>query len=263
MPALAQHVCEAGARPGVWIRLLQAPADAPKSWRLGRDSRVLDPSVPAVRARVAADVARLRAWGYQMIKHDYSTFDLTGRWGFDMRDSVCSDGWSFADRGKTTAEVILDHYHSIREAAGDSVLILGCNTVSHLSAGVFELNRTGDDTGGQEWSRLRKMGVNTLAYRAVQHGTFYAADPDCVALTKRGDIPWDKLNQWLTLASRSGMPLFLSVRPEDLDDAQVQAIRAALAVAARRPLLAEPLDWLDTEIPRRWRILGREASFDW
>jgi alpha-galactosidase len=263
MPGLAVDIKHAGARPGIWIRLLQAPADAPADWRLTRDSRTLDPTRPAVRRRVADDVARLRAWGYELIKHDYSTFDLLGRWGFDMRGDVTADGWAFADRSKTTAEILLDHYRTIREAAGDSVLVIGCNTVSHLSAGVFELNRIGDDTGGQEWGRLRKMGVNSLAFRAPQHGTFYAADPDCVALTRRGAIPWDKLGQWLTLASESGMPLFLSVKREDLEPSQLAAIRAALAVAARPQPLAEPLDWLETPFPAHWRLLGRPADFTW
>ena len=37
-----------GARPGIWIRPLLAPADAPDDWRLPRSRESLDPSVPEV-----------------------------------------------------------------------------------------------------------------------------------------------------------------------------------------------------------------------
>ena len=92
------------------------------------------------------------------------------------------DGWTFAaGPSRTTAEVVEDLYRTIRVAAADS-LVIGCNTVSHLSAGHFEICRIGDDTSGTEWPRTRKMGVNTLAFRGVQHGAFYVADADCVGV---------------------------------------------------------------------------------
>ena len=58
---------------------------------------------------------------------------------------------------KTNAEVILYLYRSIRDAATD-MYVIGCNTVSHLAAGVFELNRIGDDTSGKEWDRTKENG---------------------------------------------------------------------------------------------------------
>ena len=60
-------------------------------------------------------------------------------------------------------------------AAGD-MLIIGCNTISHLSAGIVHIYRTGDDTSGKEWDRTRKMGVNTLAFRLAQNEAFYMCD---------------------------------------------------------------------------------------
>jgi alpha-galactosidase len=75
--------------------------------------------------------------------------------GFDMQQSITSPGWNFNKRSKTTAEIILDLYRSMREAAGDNIYIIGCNTMSHLSAGIFELCRIGDDTSGKEWDRTR------------------------------------------------------------------------------------------------------------
>jgi alpha-galactosidase len=261
MPGLAADIRRAGARPGLWIRPLQASADAPDGWRLPRDRASLDPSVPEVRQKIADDIARLRQWGFALIKHDYTTFDVFGRWGFQMGSALTRDGWTFASGSdRTTAEVIDALYGTIRAAAGDS-LVIGCNTVSHLSAGHFEICRIGDDTSGTEWARTRKMGVNTLAFRGAQHGAFYVADADCVGVTNA--VPWTLNRQWLDLLARSGTMLFVSLAPDALGAEQRRDLREALALAATRQPLAEPLDWQRTVYPEHWRLMGRDRHFEW
>ena len=261
MPGLAAGIKQAGARPGLWIRPLSAAKDAPTAWRLPRDAQFLDPTVSEVREKVAADIGRLTAWGYELIKHDFSTFDIFGRWGFTMGVALTDDGWTFAEGPKrTSAEVILDLYRMIREAAG-SALVIGCNTVSHLSAGLFEMCRIGDDTSGQEWARTRKMGVNSLAFRAAQHDAFYVADADCVGVTQA--IPWEGNRQWLDLLARSGTMTFISLDPKALGPAQERDLRAALALAAQPQPLGEPLDWQEALLPSRWRFGTEEVRYDW
>jgi len=261
IPGLTANVRKIGARPGVWIRPLQPTADAPDSWRLTRTRTVLDPTVPEVRQKIADDIARLREWGFELIKHDYTTFDIFGRWGFQMGTDLTRGEWTFASgTGRTTAEVINDLYGAIRAAAGES-LVIGCNTVSHLSAGHFELCRIGDDTSGTDWARTRKMGVNSLAFRGAQHGTFYAADADCVGVTN--DIPWTFNRQWLDLLARSGTTLFVSLAPDALGAQQRTDLRNALALAATRQSPGEPLDWQRTVYPEAWKLKGDERNFDW
>lgn len=261
MAGLASEIRAAGARPGIWIRPLQAPTDAPDSWRLARDRAFLDPTIPEARQKVADDITRLRQWGFELIKHDYTTYDIFGRWGFQMGAALTRDGWTFAaGPTRTTAEVIDDLYRTIRDAAGDGLLI-GCNTVSHLSAGRFEICRVGDDTSGTEWSRTRKMGVNTLAFRGAQHGAFYVADPDCVGVTNA--VPWSYNRQWLDLLARSGTMLFVSLAPDALGAEQRRDLKSALALAASPQPLGEPLDWQRNVYPARWRLKGGERSYEW
>ncbi len=57
-----------------------------------------------------------------MVKHDYTTFDIFGRWGFQMQEGLTTPGWQFNDATKTNAEIILNLYNNIREAAGSIVL---------------------------------------------------------------------------------------------------------------------------------------------
>ncbi|HWC96189.1 MAG TPA: hypothetical protein VG456_05560 [Candidatus Sulfopaludibacter sp.] len=267
MAALARQMKDLGVRPGLWTRPTLTVEKRAESWRLppagGRSKGeliTLDPSIPEALAYIADGIATIRGWGYQLIKHDFSTFDLTGRWGFDMGPDLTDRGWHFQNRSKTTAEIVADLYRAIRNAAGD-VALIGCNTVGHLAAGLVESQRIGDDTSGREWPRTRKMGVNTLAFRMPQHNTFFDADPDCVPITR--DIPWKLTAQWLDLVARSGTALFISADPAAVTPEQKPALKAALAAAARPQEPAVPLDWLDTTVPENWRLDGKPVHFDW
>ena len=151
-------------------------------------------------------------------------------------------------------------YKTIREAAGD-ICSIGCNTFSHLSAGLFEVNRIGDDTSGNEWDRTRKMGVNTLAFRGIQQGTFYAADGDCVGLTKK--IPWQKNKQWMELVAKSGTPLFISAQPDATGALQKEVIKKCFESASQNLPIGEPLDWMENAYPEKWKLNGKIEMFEW
>jgi alpha-galactosidase len=267
MQMMAQDIVKLGMRPGLWTRPLCAKYnDSPKllapdiKGRNDPKNPVLDPTIPENIARVKHNIATYRLWGFEMVKHDFSTYDITGRWGFEMTDSITQPGWSFNDKSKTTAEIINHLYQSIRQAAGD-IYLIGCNTMSHLSAGVFELNRIGDDTSGKEWARTRKMGVNTLGFRMPQHNIFYAADGDCVGLTNQ--VPWEKNKQWMQLLAESSAPLFISAQPDALGDEQKAFIKQSFSRAAKVQPLGEPLDWLTNPLPSKWKLNDRIVDFDW
>ena len=267
MQRLAYEMKKNGVKPGIWFRPLLTSEAVPDCCLMpdnrfkNRDcGQFLDPSNPYVLELVGKDVERLVSWGYEIIKHDFSTYDILGRWGFEMHAELTNDGWHFSDRSKTTAEIIADLYGVIRKAAGD-IPIIGCNAVSHIAAGLFEIQRTGDDTSGMHWERTRKMGINTLAFRMPQHGTFYASDADCAGITN--NIPWALNEQWLNLLSQSGTPLFVSADPTTVDKEQKDAISKAFEIASRDFPIGEPLDWMQTTCPRRWLLNGEVVEFNW
>jgi len=269
MAALARDIHKLGMRPGLWTRPLCGDATTPLVRRLPRiPSRadlgrpILDPTIPENVARIEQYFETYRRWGFDLVKIDFTTFDILGKWGFEMiRDrELTPRGWRLHDSSRTNAEIIGDLYATMRRAAGD-MLLIGCNTISHLSAGVFEINRIGDDTSGKEWDRTRKMGVNTLAFRGAHHGHFYAADADCVGLTKL--VPWDKNRQWMELVAKSGTPLFISAQPDAVGAEQKVAIRDAFALASRERPLGQPLDWMETQWPRSWKFGDETKVFDW
>jgi alpha-galactosidase len=261
MPAIVADIHARGARAGIWVRLLQSEAGHPDGWRLPTNKVALDPSVPEVRARIRETVARIRSWGFELIKHDFSTGDVFGRWQNAGPEEKAS--WHFADRTRTSAEIMRGYYEDVRAGAGDDTLVMGCATIGHLSAGLFELSRIGDDVSGREWARTRKMGVNCLAFRAPQHGVFFSADADCVGLTQAEQIPWKYNAQWLDLVARSGTPLFISIKKGAITPEQEKEVAAALASAAKPQPTGEPLNWMETRLPTRWKLMGEEKSYDW
>ncbi len=264
MAATAARIRDTGARPGLWFRpLLTRDARLAGSARADeRGNHVLDPSTRQVRDQVVEDLTRFAGWGYELVKHDFSTFDVFGRFGPAMGEALTREGWHFADRSRTSAEVLGDLYRDIRAAVPETVLI-GCNTVGHLAAGLVDVQRTGDDTSGRSWERTRRMGVNTLAFRAPQHGRFFTVDADCVPSTPQ--TPWSLNRRFLDLVAASGTALFLSIDPATRDDTVDADISRALRLAldGGAPGGVEPLDWLHDPAPVVWRVGQQRQQLSW
>lgn len=255
MKALADKLVQKGVRPGIWVRLLLNEDENIKNeWRLSHNN-CIDPTNPEALNYIKEDIKRICNWGYTLIKHDFSTFDLFGKWGFQMSPLVTDDGWHFYDDSLTSAEVVKLLYKAILdasvEASNGEALILGCNTIGHLGAGYMHINRTGDDTSGVIWERTRFMGVNTLAFRLPQHGKFYEIDADCVGID--GGISWSMNKQWADVLAKSGTPLFISVRPNILDETEKQELHEILKVASKQEHHVIPVDWEETTCPEHWQ----------
>ncbi len=270
MTQVAGDIRKLGYRPALWTRPLCASHTddpnllipyIPRVEALGYP--ILDPTIPENLERIKHNIRTYRQWGYEMVKHDFSTVDLFGKWGFQMIEDrdITFPGWHFHDRSLTNAEVVLLLYRALRDAAGEDLLLLGCNTVSHLAAGLVEVQRIGDDTSGQEWARTRKMGVNTLGFRTPQHNRFYSADGDCVGLTPA--VPWEKNRQWMQLLAESGTPLFISAQKEAVGQEQRVFMKDCFAAAAQEQPVGEALDWQKTPFPRNWKLNGKTVEFNW
>ncbi len=262
MAALAAGIRSRNVIPGIWVRLLQDRNEAlPEAWHLSHTGG-LDPSVPGVLEYIAGVVRKIGSWGYGLLKHDFSTYDLMGRWGCEMEWRMTEDGWRFTDDTRTSAEIIRGLYETILCAAKDTgMLVLGCNTVGHLGAGLMHMHRTGDDTSGLMWERTLRFGVNTLAFRAPQHRAFFDIDADCIGISPKIDWKYNRL--WGKLLAKSGTSLFYSLKPETLPEEEEEELRAMLRENAKPRAVAQPLDWKDTALPQTWLLEGEETSFSW
>lgn len=262
MRDLVSNMKEIGVRPGIWFRPLQNMKKTSDDYILKSSDayKTLDPSVEGVLKLVSDDIKRLKEFGFELIKHDFSTWDIFGLWGFQMGRSFKQIDTFFSDRRKTTAEIIKNFYRAIRASAG-STPIIGCNTISHLSAGIFEIQRTGDDTSGKNFERTRIMGINTLAFNLPVHKVFYDVDADCVPITK--ELPRELTKNWLKLVSESGTPLFISLDRKCADNDYKKEVEKAFSIASEKLPTAKPLDFLDTRCPKRWKLNNKLTEFNW
>lgn len=270
MAGLASEIKNYGVCPGIWYRPLvsleglmepfmikngKKPSYAPSGY-------ALDPTFPQVAERLKEDASRLVEWGYDFIKHDFTSVDLFGSWA-GSRQAVVSpySGWHFNDRSKTNAEIVVDLYTIIRESAKDAV-ILGCETFGHLGVSLFDLQRVGGDVDGRGWEFTRRMGINSLAFRMHQHDIFYQIDADCAPITKT--LPWSLAASWLELLAKSGTPCFISadinaVDTKEKEDFIVDMIR----IASQKTEPAKALDWEETTVPRKWQTDKERLTFNW
>ena len=267
---LASAIRDRNVTPGLWIRPLRA-APTTSANLLLPDSRfdrssheraalAYDPTIPEALHAVASVAAEACDWGFELIKHDFTTWELFGQWGSQMGASPTRGNWHFNDRTLTNAEIVTVLYRQLRAACGPDRIILGCNTVGHLSVGLFDASRTGDDVSGKEWERTRRTGVNTLAFRSPQHKIFYSIDADCVAITP--DVPWPMSRQWLQIVANSGTVLLISPDPKAIGPEQKRSLREAFERCAAKPH-SEPLDWTKTRTPSSWRSSDGTQNYEW
>jgi alpha-galactosidase len=265
MQKLASEMSAKGVRPGIWTRPLRDvhnvvfPKDAPQ--RCVWDGQYLDPSHPDTLDYVKNTMSMICDWGYKLIKHDFSTFDTIGYWGFERNAEFAADGWHFYDRSKTTAEVFVDLNKAIYEATKGKAIVLGCNVIGHLAAGMVHLNRTGDDTSGKDWERVRKYGINTLAFRMLHHKNFYESDVDCIGIM--GLIDWRLNSRWLDAVAHSGTPMFVSPNPKVVSKTEKADLKIAYKVNAIQEDELIPLDWMENICPEKWLLNGKPVTYDW
>lgn len=266
MSRIAKEFKEIGVRPGLWFRPLhdsEFEAAHPECCIYYGEGEqwFLDPSHPVVLEYVKNTVNTFKEWGFELIKHDYSTYDMFGSWGVEINGCITNrKNWSFHDKTKTSAEITLALYQTIREAAKD-MYIIGCNTISHLCAGLVEINRIGNDTSGYIWNTTRANGVNSLAFRMCQNDTFYKIDADCVGLMGK-NIEWKLNRQWLDLLAKSGSPLFVSMEPCQITKEIESDLKEAFKISAKQTDTAKPVDWLYNNTPQIWEINGEIKEYD-
>ncbi len=263
MAALVGAMKQQNVRPGIWIRPLLPKAEEHTGLRHTAFPEYLDPSLDETLALIAADMDNITGeWGFELVKYDYVTFDLFGRFYFDQ-DIQMSDADFRLRNPMTNAQAIKRLYKTIYEHSHGAILI-GCNAVSHLGSGYFHLHRSGDDTSGREWERTRLMGINTLAFRLCQHKAFFEVDADCIGIAEDAGFCWELDSQWLSLLADSATPLFASISPFKLNGAIKEDLKAAFRKASRQDGSFVPLDLTHTTMPTRYIVDGavKEYCFD-
>ena len=237
MQETANFIREKGAKPGIWFRPLLTIGRVPDEahFRPNANGIILDPSHPYTLEKVEADAKKIRNWGYEIIKHDFSTIDITGNAPLTSEKQTAvlfSHDYNFYDDTLTTATIIKNLYKTIQKGAGDADVI-GCNTIGHLTAGIHSVSRIGNDTSGRSFEWTRRFGVHSFM-RLPQNENFFLADPDCAAFTNRVD---SNLNlNYLEACAVTGMTTLASITPYSLTDAELKRINEIFKIADKNEL---------------------------
>ncbi|MBR3681218.1 MAG: hypothetical protein IKL79_04360 [Clostridia bacterium] len=232
MADTAEDIHKRGAKAGIWFRPLLTLSDIPERARLslGSGGSILDPTHPYTLEYVREVTANIRAWGYELIKHDFTTIDAFGvsPLSTEMHTAnMCKSDRAFFDKSITTATAIKRLYAAIQEGAGGAEVI-GCNAIGHLCAGIHSVYRTGNDTSGNHFELTRRHGVNSMM-RLPLNDTLYRADPDCAAFTDRVDA---ELNlDYLEMCALTGCTALASVTPHILNGRQMARINEIFLTA--------------------------------
>ena len=258
MEETALRIKEQGAKPGIWFRPLKTALQVPQEAFSKSDSKSagisLDPTHPCVAEMVATDVKRIRSWGYELIKHDFTTMDVLTK--MPMADA----NWKLYDNSITSCQALRCLYQLIQDSA-DGAIVIGCNTMNHLAAGIHEVQRSGDDTSGNVFEITRHSGVHTFV-RMPQNKTFFIHDPDCAAFTDR--VPHDINLDFLEASAISGAATLASVVPNTLTNEEMARIRKIYKIASEGGAGAVPTDWLGNNEPSKFLCAdGKQVAFDW
>ncbi len=264
MGEMAQRIAESGAKPGLWFRPLQTLGVAPSEAKLYNEvgGFILDPSHPYTLERVREDAARIRDWGYEIIKHDFTTNDIFNTSPCSVHQNLfpmAGTGTVFHDNTRTTAMIIKDLYKAIQAGARDADVI-GCSVVGHLSAGIHSIHRVGDDTSGRSFEWTARNGVHSLM-RLPMNGTFFQVDPDCAAFTDR--VNPDKNLDFMELCALTGVTTLASVTPGSLSDVAMKRINEIYRMADRGNGSGQILDFARCAIPERIGTPEGIKTFDW
>ncbi|HEY7090696.1 MAG TPA: glycoside hydrolase family 36 protein [Tepidisphaeraceae bacterium] len=288
MKGAADGLKELGFTPGIWFMPFAGDHEDPMfsshlDWfvkdkegklfetRWGGTS--LDMSDPGAREHLKQVVnSAAHEWGYQYFKMDglytgTATDQVYVNNGYKDQDRI-GDA-VFHDPDVTNIEAFRSGLKLVREVAGKDVFFLGCTVAQNMrsfggSFGLVDAMRIGPDNNSN-WPSIRR-GPEHGSRKYFLHGRVWYNDPDPVYV--RASVPLNIAQLIASWASISGQ-LFTS--SDWLPNVPAERIEILKRTIAPHRLLARPVDYFETDLPRIWlltdiRNSGRQdivALYNW
>ena len=236
MKHTADEIHRKGAKAGLWFRPLLSIDPVDKEILLCEDNGgyVMDPSHPKVLAFAEETAHRIaQEWGFDLIKYDFSVIDTVGRYNFSAEYfdyELCKSNRKFYDKTKTTATILKNLCAAIQRGAGKKDII-SCGTISHLTAGIHSIFRTGADTSGRCYEWTKRDGGNCLM-RLPTNNAFYMTDPDCAPFTN--EVKFEANLEFLEMCALTGQVVLASVKPGHLNDEEIAKVNAVFKLADKQ-----------------------------
>jgi hypothetical protein len=276
MKATADEIKSHGLTPGIWFMpfaadhldpyfkehldwFVQGADGQPYETRWG--GTCLDMTHPGARAHLRGVVERLaHDWGYTYFKMD-------GMWtGTASKQMYINSGFKddgigdavFHNPDKTNIEAYRDGLKLVREAAGDSVFLLGCCAPQNMRSfagafGLVDAMRIGPDNGPKWNSLVRGPMYGSRTY--FLNGRVWYNDPDPVYV--RPEVPVEHARLICSWVAVSGQLNVSSEAYVDLPADRLDLLRRTMPYHGLRP---RPADLFDHDPPRLWLLSDERRS---
>lgn len=220
--------------------LLESLREVPGEATL-RNGSSLDPSHPRILKKIGTNVKAMCEAGFSLIIFDGSALDIFGKTEEEGYPFSTSGDWHFYDEAKTSAEIVMNFYHTIREAAGPyGAIIMGCNTIGHLGTGFMHI-QTAETIEELLHCEDADLAVNSVTFRFPQHRNFFFVQ---AGILETNPMYWKKIRPVAEMIAYSGTPLFLSIsNPEEITSDEEKDMMEILMEASRLHTAIEPVDW--------------------
>ncbi|MEN6529747.1 MAG: alpha-galactosidase [Anaerolineaceae bacterium] len=278
---LADAIRRDGLIPGLWLapfiihptsRLFHDHSD----WLLRRpNGRPANAGFVWNRLDAALDLTVPQALDY--VRHVIST--AVHKWGFsylklDFLYAAALEG-IYQDRTQTRAQVLRMGMKSIREAAGEETMILGCGAPLGSMLGIVDAMRIGPDVSG-DWTPQflgihapftkepampsARNSLHNILTRANLQRKWWFNDPDCLLLRPETHLSLAEVRSLATAIAMTGGSLLLS---DDLPRLPEDRLRLAEALLPVMTADMRVLDWCSSGAPSRLRMDCLNAGGEW
>jgi len=282
MEVLAHEIRDAGFTPGLWLapfivhtrsRLRREHPDWLIRGQLNRPANAgfstwggfptgLDLTHPDALAYVQEVIRTVvEDWGYTYLKLD---FLYAGALSGKRRDPT-----------RTPAQVLRRGMESIREAAGEDVVLVGCGCPLGSAIGLVDAMRINPDVDRHWTPAMYGLGAilksepgmpsarnaihNTLT-RAFMHQRWWINDPDCLLLRTDMELTLAEVQSLATAIALSGGSILLSDDLTKLPPERLHIAQTMLPPIGKRPRV---MDWFDSVTPKRVRLDLENTSGTW
>ena len=269
---IAKNIKQSGFTPGIWTAPFilhprsQTVKDHPE-WLLRRKNKrptragfvwnnlgmALDLTAPGVLEYVRNVISKaVNDWGFQYLKLDFLyAAALKGR---------------YFDDTKTRAQVLRLGMETIRAAAGEKTVLLGCGVPLGSALGLVDSMRIGADVSGH-WKPTyfnisfpfkkephmpsAENSINNIITRSFLHNRWWVNDPDCLLVRVDSALTLPEIQTLATLIALTGGAVLLSDNMTTLLDERFRIVKALIPPINMR---AQVFDWMESSIPNRLRV---------
>ncbi|MDO9545441.1 MAG: alpha-galactosidase [Pelolinea sp.] len=269
---LARNIKQSGFMPGIWLAPFilhprsQTVKDHPE-WVLRKKNKrpvragfvwndlgmALDLTAPGVLDHVHNVISTaVNEWGFQYLKLDFLY-------------AAALDGKYFDDT-KTRAQVLKLGMETIREAAGEGTMLLGCGVPLGSALGLVDNMRIGADVSSH-WKPTyfnisfpfknephmpsAENSINNIITRSFLHNRWWVNDPDCLLVREDSSLSLLEIQTLATVIALTGGAVLLSDNMAALSEDRLQIVKALIPPINKQ---AHVIDWMESGTPNRMRI---------